>query len=153
MAVLFFIMVKSPKQLLTASGNKGIKMKTGMEYFLDDVRKLTKTRPPYNEAFISRALNVLNTAVTIIEGLNIVIAKDNAQIVTLKADLERIKNAANEPKIHRQKLEMAPRNVELLKDAASGKMTQTAIAKKYGITPARVYFLIKKAKFNAARTA
>ena len=127
-------------------------MKTGMDYFLDDVRKLTRTRPPYNEAFISRALNVLGTAVTIIEGLNTIIAKDNAQIVTLKADLERIKNAANEPKIHRQKREMAPRNAELLKDAASG-MTQTAIAKKYGITPARVYSIIKKAKANAARTA
>ena len=128
-------------------------MKTGMDYFLDDVRKLTRTRPPYNEAFISRALNVLGTAVTIIEGLNTIIAKDNAQIATLKADLEKAKIEPTLPKVHRQKREMASRNVELLKDMASGQMTQMAVAKKYGITPARVYAIIKKAKANAARTA
>ena len=42
---------------------------------------------------------------------------------------------------------------ELLKDFASGQMTQIAIAKKYNVSPARVYAIIKKAKANAARTA
>lgn len=104
-------------------------MKSGLDYFLDQVRRLVKTKPPYNAAFTTQALYLLNQSVTIIEGLNEIIRKERVEIEKLKLELAGIKplKSVTDP----------VRNAQIIEDYKAGVSTR-AIGKKHGITGARV---------------
>jgi len=116
-------------------------MKTGLDYFLADVKTLTKQRPPYNDAFTSRCVNVLGTAITIIEGLKIVIDKQKVEIDHIKGQTV---------KIERPKGVKASRNLEreavIVSDFKSG-MKKGHIAAKFKVTPARISQILTRNGF------
>lgn len=104
-------------------------MKSGLDYFLDQVRSLVKTKPPYNAAFTTQALYLLNQAVTIIEGLGEINRKQKIEIEKLKNEVEELR-PKRIPTDH-------DRNASMTEDYQSG-MTVKAIAKKNGISEGRV---------------
>jgi len=128
-------------------------MKSGLEYFLDDVRKITKTRPPYNDAFVSRMLNLMNTAITIIEGLNSIISKLKAEkqisgVVDKPIDNPEksqylSKGNPNGLEDYRQRIEKRDRNKEIVAQFMNG-YTKTEIARKHVISQSRVYNILKR---------
>lgn len=104
-------------------------MRSGLDYFLGQVRTLVKTKPPYNSAFTTQTLYLLNQAVTIMEGLHEVIRKQKLEIEKINLELVGIKP---------RKIITDPiRNAEIIKDFQSGA-TMLSIGKKHGITPSRV---------------
>ena len=127
-------------------------MKLGLEYFLDDVRKITKTRPPYNEAFVSRMLNLMNTAITIIEGLNAVILKYKAD----KKNPEVVERPFEKPQkskyrgsgianlmAYRERVAKRDRNQEIISQFMQG-LSKAEIAKIHVISQSRVYNILKR---------
>jgi len=114
-------------------------MKTGLDYFLADVKTLTKQRPPYNDAFTSRCVNVLGTAITIIEGLKIVIDKQKAEIDHIKGvKFERIKGIKASTNLEREAV--------IVSDFKSG-MKKGHIAAKFKVTPARISQILTRNGF------
>lgn len=110
-------------------------MKSGLDYFLDQVRRLATTKPPYNAAFTTQALYLLNQSVTIIEGLNEIIRKNKLEIEKLKLELSgtRPLKAVTDP----------IRNAQILEDHHSG-LSLRQIAKKHGITGPRVHQILSR---------
>jgi DNA-binding CsgD family transcriptional regulator len=128
-------------------------MKTGLDYFLDDVRKVTKTRPPFNEAFVSRMLNLMNTSITIIEGLNSIISKQKAELDSWKVSGARpvtsvsIEKHSEETKkglaAYREKVAKHDRNAQIVRQFKDGA-TKSHIASKHGISQSRVFNILKR---------
>jgi hypothetical protein len=116
-------------------------MKSGLDYFLADVKSLTKQKPPFNEAFTSRCVNVLGTAVTIIEGLKIVIDKNKAEIESLKVGKVKVEK----PKGERLTKDLN-REEEIVSDFKSG-MKKRHIAAKFKVTPARISQILERNGF------
>lgn len=110
-------------------------MKSGLDYFLDQVRTLTKTKPPFSGAFTAQVLYLLNQAVTIIEGLHEIIRKNKLEIEKLKLELAGKKPLKSETD--------HIRNAEIIADYKSGISTRN-IGKKHGITGARIYQILKR---------
>jgi DNA-binding CsgD family transcriptional regulator len=129
-------------------------MKTGLDYFLDDVRRLTKTKPPYNEAFLSRLLNTLNTAITIIEGLNSIIIKQKREgfiphvvqkpVVLPKKNHYHASGKSNGLAAYRERTAKTARNEEIIQQFKQG-FTKTEIGKKHQISQSRVFSILKRA--------
>lgn len=117
-------------------------MKTGMDYFLDDVKSLTKQKPPFNDAYISRCINILGTAVTIIDGLRIIIDKSKVEIEFLKG--EKIKKQTKPKGI--KPVRNYAREVEIVADFKSG-VKKRHIAAKFKVTPARISQILKRCGF------
>jgi hypothetical protein len=123
-------------------------MKTKMDYFLEDIKQLTRTRPPFNDAFTFRLLNVLGTAVTVIEGLHTIIEKDKIE----KSNPLRL----NRPELlqHEKIVEKdRPRKIRGAKDlnreasiVADFKagMKKRHIAAKHDVTPARISQILER---------
>ena len=116
-------------------------MKSGLEYFLADVKSLTKQKPPFNDAFTFRCLNVLGTAVTVIEGLKIIIDKNKAELDNLKGPTV---------KVEKPKGVKATKNVEreaaIVADYEAG-MKKNHIAEKYKLSAARVSQILERNGF------
>lgn len=108
-------------------------MKTGLDYFIDQVRTLTKTKPPFTGAFTAQALYLLNQSITIIEGLNEIIRKQKLEIEKLKLELQGKKP--------RKSVTDPIRNAQIIEDHQSG-MTMRQIGKKHGVTASRVYQIL-----------
>jgi hypothetical protein len=116
--------------------NKGrTDVKSGLDYFLDQVRTLTKTKPPFSGAFTAQALYLLNQSVTVIEGLHEIIRKNKLEIERLKMEIAGKKPLKSETD--------HIRNAEIIADYKSGISTRN-IGKKHGITGARVYQILKR---------
>ena len=119
-------------------------MKSGLEKLMDDIRHFTRTKPPFNEAFTSRALHLLNHAVNVMDGLNIIIKKNQTEIEELKRKLSQPqKDPAPKPK---QVKAPADQN-QITQDYLNG-MTVKAIAEKHGITTGRVSQLTLKLRLR-----
>ena len=110
-------------------------MKSGLDYFLDQVRTLVKSKPPYNAAFTTQALYLLNQSVTIMQGLQEVHKKQKIEIDSLKEEVDELKP-------RRMPTDQA-RNAEMIEDHKAG-LTVRAIAKKHGITAGRVCQILLK---------
>ena len=59
--------------------------RSGMDKWIDDVRALVKTKPPYNSEFVSLAIHSLLTSITLLEGMK-------AMVETQKAEIEKLKS-------------------------------------------------------------
>lgn len=118
-------------------------MRTGLDYFLEGVRKLTRAKPPFNAAFTTQVVYTLNQSVTIIEGLQQIHRKQEEEIEKLKMKLQGIKpkKAVTDP----------IRNAKMVADLEAG-MTIRAIGKKYGITPARAAQILRRLGATNARS-
>ena len=105
--------------------------RSGMDKWIDDVRALVKTKPPYNSAFVSLAIHSLLTSITLLEGMK-------AMVETQKAEIEKLKSQVEETKDTKTN-----RNQEIIDEFKAGS-SKEQIAKKHGITRQRVHFLLKK---------
>lgn len=110
-------------------------MKTGLDQFLAEVKSLTRQKPPFNEAFTSRCVNVLHTAVTIIEGLNTIIQKDREEKEKKIVEKDRPKGA--------KPVRDLKREAAIIADHKAG-MKKAHIAEKIGVTPARISQILTK---------
>lgn len=120
-------------------------MKSGLETLMDDIRRFTKTRPPYNEAFTARAIYLLNHAVHVMDGLNIIIKKNQVEIGELQRKIAQQPKEipASKPK----QVKAAADQNQIAKDYLDG-MTVKEIAEKHGITAGRVSQLTLKLRLR-----
>ena len=109
--------------------------KTGLDYFLNDVKSLTKQRPPFNDAFTSRCVHVLGTAVTIIEGLHTIIEKDKIEKHEKIVEKDRPRKTRGAKDLNRE--------ASIISDYQAG-MAKKHIALKNNVTPARISQILER---------
>jgi len=108
-----------------------------MDYFLEDIKQLTRTRPPFNDAFTFRCLNVLGTAVTVIEGLHTIIEKEREEKNNTQKIVEK-----DRPKGVKGAKDLA-REASIIADFKAG-MKKKHIAAKHDVTPARISQILER---------
>jgi len=104
-------------------------MKSGLDTFMDDVRRLIKTKPPYTASFTTQTLYLLNQAVTIMEGLQEIIKKQ-------RIEEDRLRLLAEGKK--RPKIKFDPYRTAKIIQAYKDGATPKQIGMIYGITAGRV---------------
>lgn len=116
-------------------------MNSGMEYFLKEVRELTNQKPPFNDAFVSRALYMLHQSVHVVIGLSEMIKSKDVQLEETSKSVSRAAagKISWDVVLHSKK----NRDEEMVQDYKSG-MRKKDIAIKHGISGARVHVLLKK---------
>ena len=110
-------------------------MKTKMDYFLEDIKQLTRTRPPFNDAFTFRLLNVLGTAVTVIEGLHTIIEKVKVEKHEKIVEKDRPRKTRGVKDLNRE--------ASIIADFKEG-MKKRHIALKHEVTPARISQILER---------
>ena len=110
-----------------------MQQRSGLDYFINEVRGLVKSKPPYNSAFISRAIHTLLTAVTILEGLKEIVRKQEIEIAALKESVE-IKKKAEKPK---KEPKPTASKEQIAEDYKAG-MTIKQISEKHKISMGRI---------------
>jgi hypothetical protein len=129
-------------------------MRNQMDQFIADVKALTKQKPPFNDAFVFRAINVLGTAVTLLEGMLEIVKKNKIQIDIMTAEItklnEQIAELESSDKEDRTQ-EKHERNQAIVDDY-NGGMSRTNLAAKYEVSLPRISAILKRAGVDA-RTA
>lgn len=115
-------------------------MKSGLEYLLDQIKAFTRTKPPYNAAFTTQALYLLNQCTTVMVGLNEIIQKQ-------KVDLEDKKPVKIVKPKGQRAVAKPDRNQALLDDEKAG-LTHKQMAEKYQISMGRVSQIILRARIQ-----
>lgn len=115
-------------------------MRSGLDYLLDQIKAFTKTKPPYNAAFTTQALYLLNQCTTVMQGLNEIIHKQ-------KTELEGKKPVKVQKPKGQGVIAKPDRNQALLEDEKAG-LTHRQMAEKYQISMGRVSQIIMRARIQ-----